>query len=244
MSGWLLGWSDMLCRSRRPSVRVCQPHHWWFQPLLPQQGPAQLPPVCHLQNVWRFTIDLCYGNIPKGYKSRPMPSLGRSVHSLIHLLPLYHQKLKSSKPISWQTKWSMPFWNTWRSQRPLPRCFSWTSHQHSTQSSLTCRCRSWWTWTSTPWSSAASAASWQTGHNVLWSGHQLPWRCHQRSTPTLGPLRCSHCTHLTAGVLPKLQLSQPYFSVFFVVPFSTQGVTVVVGVGQKMFCYYPALRGF
>ena len=51
-----------------------------------------------------FTIDLCYDNIPKGYKSRPMPSLGRSVHSLIHLLPLYHQKLTSSKPISRQTK--------------------------------------------------------------------------------------------------------------------------------------------
>ena len=36
------------------------------------------------------TIDLCYRNIPKAYKSRPMPSLGRSVHNLIHLLPLYH----------------------------------------------------------------------------------------------------------------------------------------------------------
>ena len=98
MSGWLLGWSDMLCRSRRPSVRVCPPHHWWFQPLLPQQGPAQLPPVCHLQNVWRFTIDLCYGNIPKGYKSRPMPSLGRSVHSLISLLPLYHRSWRAASP--------------------------------------------------------------------------------------------------------------------------------------------------
>ena len=54
------------------------------------------------------TIDLCYGNIPKAYKSRPMPSLGRSVHNLIHLLPLYHQKLKSSKPITRQTKvWSL-----------------------------------------------------------------------------------------------------------------------------------------
>ena len=34
--------------------------------------------------------DLRYGNIPKAYKSRPMPSPGRSVHNLIHLLPLYH----------------------------------------------------------------------------------------------------------------------------------------------------------
>ena len=53
------------------------------------------------------TIDLCYGNIPKAYKSRPMPSLGRSVHNLIHLLPLYRQKLKSSKLITRRTRvWS------------------------------------------------------------------------------------------------------------------------------------------
>jgi hypothetical protein len=44
------------------------------------------------------TLDLCYGNIPAAYRSRPMPSLGRSVHNLVHLLPLYRQKLKTSKP--------------------------------------------------------------------------------------------------------------------------------------------------
>ena len=54
------------------------------------------------------TIDLCYRNIPKAYKSRPMPSLGRSVLNLIHLLPLYRQKLKSSKPITRRTRvWSL-----------------------------------------------------------------------------------------------------------------------------------------
>ena len=54
------------------------------------------------------TIDLCYRNIPKAYKSRPMPSLGRSVHNLIHLLPLYRQKLKSSKPVTRRTRvWSL-----------------------------------------------------------------------------------------------------------------------------------------
>ena len=54
------------------------------------------------------TIDLCYGNIPKAYKSRPMPSLGRSVHNLIHLLPHYRQKLKSSKPVTRRTRvWSL-----------------------------------------------------------------------------------------------------------------------------------------
>ena len=38
--------------------------------------------------------------------------------------------------------------------------------------------------------------------------HRLPWRCHQRSAPTLEPLKdvcsplcCSCCTHLTASVL-------------------------------------------
>ena len=44
------------------------------------------------------TLDLCYGNIPAAYRSRPMPSLGRSVHNLVHLLPLYRQRLKTSKP--------------------------------------------------------------------------------------------------------------------------------------------------
>ena len=54
------------------------------------------------------TTDLCYVNIPKAYKSRPMPSPGRSVHSVIHLLPLYRQKLKSSKPITRRTRvWSL-----------------------------------------------------------------------------------------------------------------------------------------
>ena len=62
------------------------------------------------------TIDLCYGNIPKAYKSRPMPSLGRSVHNLIHLLPLYRQKLKSSKPITRRTK----VWSLEATQRLLP----------------------------------------------------------------------------------------------------------------------------
>ena len=36
-----------------------------------------------------------------------MPSLGRSTHNLVHLLPLYRQKLKSRKPITRRTKvWS------------------------------------------------------------------------------------------------------------------------------------------
>ena len=60
------------------------------------------------KNCGDSTIDLCYGNIPKAYNSRPMPSLGRSVLKLIHLLPLYRQKLKRSKPITRRTRvWSL-----------------------------------------------------------------------------------------------------------------------------------------
>lgn len=44
------------------------------------------------------TLDLCYGNIPKAYKSVPMPSLGRSLHNLVRLLPIYKARLKSQKP--------------------------------------------------------------------------------------------------------------------------------------------------
>ncbi|KAL8579300.1 hypothetical protein ACOMHN_010884 [Nucella lapillus] len=53
------------------------------------------------------TLDLCFGNIPRAYRSRPMPSLGRSAHNLVHLLPLYRQRLKTSKPSIRQVKvWS------------------------------------------------------------------------------------------------------------------------------------------
>ena len=44
------------------------------------------------------TLDLCYSNISAAYRSRPMPGLGRSVHNMVHLLPLYRQKLKTCKP--------------------------------------------------------------------------------------------------------------------------------------------------
>ena len=44
------------------------------------------------------TIDLCYGNIPSAYRSRQLPALGNSDHSIVQLVPLYRQKLKSVKP--------------------------------------------------------------------------------------------------------------------------------------------------
>lgn len=44
------------------------------------------------------TIDLCWGNIKDAYKSRALPSLGRSVHNMVQLLPVYRQKVKRLKP--------------------------------------------------------------------------------------------------------------------------------------------------
>jgi hypothetical protein len=44
------------------------------------------------------TIDLCYGNVPRAYRSVPLPSLGRSAHNMISLLPVYSSRLRSSKP--------------------------------------------------------------------------------------------------------------------------------------------------
>ena len=40
------------------------------------------------------TIDLCYSNIPRAYRSYLLASLGRPVHNLVYLLPTYRQKLK------------------------------------------------------------------------------------------------------------------------------------------------------
>lgn len=47
------------------------------------------------------TLDLCFGNIPGAYVSKPRPPLGHSDHNVILLLPKYRQKLKTD---SIQTK--------------------------------------------------------------------------------------------------------------------------------------------
>ena len=53
------------------------------------------------------TIDLCYGNIPGAFTSRPLSGLGRSDHNTVHLIPAYRQKLKRSKPLTRSVKtWS------------------------------------------------------------------------------------------------------------------------------------------
>ena len=61
------------------------------------------------------TIDLCYGNIPSAYRSRQLPALGNSDHSMVQLVPLYRQKLKSVKPAIRTVK-------TWTSET-LNGCF-------------------------------------------------------------------------------------------------------------------------
>ena len=45
------------------------------------------------------TLDKCFGNIPDAYKSVRKPPLSTADHCMIHLLPAYKTKLKSSKPV-------------------------------------------------------------------------------------------------------------------------------------------------
>ena len=50
------------------------------------------------------TLDRCYGNIPQAYTSRILPSLGRSIHNMVQLVPRYRQRLKTNKPQRKQIK--------------------------------------------------------------------------------------------------------------------------------------------
>ena len=45
-------------------------------------------------------IDLCFVNVKNSYVSHQKPALGESDHNMIHMVPTYKQKLKSSKPIT------------------------------------------------------------------------------------------------------------------------------------------------
>lgn len=45
------------------------------------------------------TLDLVYCNVKNAYKVRALPQLGRSDHIVLHAIPEYQQKLKTSKPI-------------------------------------------------------------------------------------------------------------------------------------------------
>lgn len=46
------------------------------------------------------TLDLCFGNIPGAYISKPCPPLGLPDHNIILLLPRYRSKLKTDKPVT------------------------------------------------------------------------------------------------------------------------------------------------
>ena len=44
------------------------------------------------------TLDKCYGNIRNAYKAQLKAGLGSSDHDMVHLVPVYKQKLKREKP--------------------------------------------------------------------------------------------------------------------------------------------------
>ncbi len=44
-------------------------------------------------------LDHCYTAIKDAYHSVPRADLGPSAHCLVHLIPIYRQKLKSAKPV-------------------------------------------------------------------------------------------------------------------------------------------------
>lgn len=53
------------------------------------------------------TVDRCYGNIPDAYKATCGPSLGKSDHNVIHLLPGYKAVVKRVQPVTKQIQvWS------------------------------------------------------------------------------------------------------------------------------------------
>ena len=66
-------------------------------------------------------LDMCYGNIPGAYISKPRPPLGRSDHNVILLLPTYRSKLKTGETI---TK-TIRVWND-ETTEALKGCFELT----------------------------------------------------------------------------------------------------------------------
>ena len=46
------------------------------------------------------TLDRCYGNVPRAYKTKACPQLGASDHNNVLLIPSYKQKFKRSKPVT------------------------------------------------------------------------------------------------------------------------------------------------
>lgn len=75
--------------------------------------------TCHTRS--DKTLDLCYGNIKKAYKSLARPPLGSSDHNSVYLLPEYKQRIKSVKP----TEKTVKVWST-DSIEKLRGCFECT----------------------------------------------------------------------------------------------------------------------
>ena len=67
------------------------------------------------------TTDLCYGNVPRAYKSVSLPPVGKSDHNAIHLIPAYRPKIQTD-PI---VKKSVKVW-TPESEEQLRGCFECT----------------------------------------------------------------------------------------------------------------------
>ena len=67
------------------------------------------------------TTDLCYGNVPRAYKSVSLPPVGKSDHNTIHLIPAYRPKIQTD-PI---VKKSVKVW-TPESEQKLRGCFECT----------------------------------------------------------------------------------------------------------------------
>ncbi|XP_023812835.1 uncharacterized protein LOC111947686 [Oryzias latipes] len=74
---------------------------------------------CHTRD--RKTLDLFYANIKNAYASAPLPPLGRSDHSLVHLSSAYTPVVKQQKP---QIK-TVKIWTEEVTER-LRDCFSTT----------------------------------------------------------------------------------------------------------------------
>ena len=67
------------------------------------------------------TTDLCYGNVPRAYKSVSLPPVGKSDHNAIHLIPAYRPKIQTDPTV----KKSVKVW-TPESEEQLRGCFECT----------------------------------------------------------------------------------------------------------------------
>ena len=67
------------------------------------------------------TTDLCYGNVPRAYKSVSLPPVGKSDHNAIHLIPAYKPKIQTDPIVKKSVKVRTP-----ESEEQLRECFECT----------------------------------------------------------------------------------------------------------------------